>query len=242
MISQREHMNQVAWHEFCHVYRVARFIARVHARTNAYCFIMKSGFLTLSATVATLLLLTPAAQGANLVFTAHLSGGAESPPVESPGTGFTTVTYDPLGHTLRVEATFSDLVEPTTVAHIHAPTAFAGIGTVGVATQLPTFPGFPAGVTAGTYDATFDLRETSSFSPSFLTIHGGGDPAEAEAALIAALLDGKAYLNIHTTFAPGGEIRGFLAPSVPEPGMGLAGVVALLGLFGVNRWRRRTEG
>jgi hypothetical protein len=203
---------------------------------------MKSGFPTLCATVAMLLLVPTGAHGASFVFTAHLSGAAESPPVESPGTGFTTVTYNSVLHTLRVEANFSGLIGSTTVAHIHAPTAFAGEGTIGVATQLPTFSGFPAGVTSGIYDATFDLTEASSFSPSFLTNHGGGDPTAAETALVAALLEGKGYLNIHTTFAPGGEIRGFLAPSVPEPGMGLAGAVALLGLIGVNRWRRRMEG
>ena len=38
-----------------------------------------------------------------------------------------------------------------------------------------------------------------------------------EAALLAALDNGQAYLNIHSSFAPGGEIRGFLQP-VPEPG------------------------
>ena len=68
---------------------------------------------------------------------------------------------------------------------------------------------------------------------------GGGWVAGAEAALAAALMDGKAYLNIHTAFAPGGEIRGFLVPSVPEPGMGWAGALLFFGLVGANAWRRR---
>ena len=38
----------------------------------------------------------------------------------------------------------------------------------------------------------------------------------AETSSVTGLDAGRAYLNIHTSFAPGGEIRGFLAP-VPEP-------------------------
>jgi hypothetical protein len=193
----------------------------------------------LSATSALLLLAAASANGASLVFTAHLSGAAENPPVASPGTGFTTVTYDPLLRTLQVVATFSDLVGLTTVAHIHAPVEAPG--NIGVATPVPTFPGFPNGVTSGTYDMTFDLTEASSFNPAFVTNFGGGSVEEAEAALVAALIAGKAYLNIHTSFAPGGEIRGFLR-SVPEPGMGLASALMLLGCAGMTAWRCRKQG
>ena len=82
-------------------------------------------------------------------------------------------------------------------------------GTAGVATTLPTFPGFPSGVTAGTYDQTFNMLLASSYNPSYVT-NNGGTPASAFAALRAAISAGKAYLNIHSTMFPGGEIRGFL--------------------------------
>jgi hypothetical protein len=45
----------------------------------------------------------------------------------------------------------------------------------------------------------------------------GGTTASAEAALFGAIMDGRAYFNIHSSIYGGGEIRGFLAP-VPEPG------------------------
>jgi hypothetical protein len=190
-----------------------------------------------SATTALLFLAPWSANGASLVFTASLAGEEA---VETEGTGFTTVTYDSVAQTLRVEASFANLRGTTTVAHIHAPTDDPGVGTIGVATQLPTFPGFPAGVTAGSYDATFDMTLASSFSWGFLSNHAN-DPAAAAAALVAAMLEGRAYLNIHTSFAPGGEIRGFLAPSVPEPGMGLVSALVLLGFGGMQVLRRRSQ-
>jgi hypothetical protein len=134
------------------------------------------------------------------------------------------VTYDNVAHTLDVDVTFSGLVGTTTVAHIHC--CVDPPGTVGVATFPGTFPGFPVGVTSGTYSGAWDLTLDSSYTDPFRTNFGGGTAAGAEAALFQGMLDGRAYVNIHTTFQPGGEIRGFLA--VPEPatllllGLGLA--------------------
>ncbi len=159
--------------------------------------------------VALLLLAVSSASAAIMVFQAGLSGTAEFPSNASPGTGFTTVTYDSILHTLRVEVSFSGLVGNTTASHIHCCTT----PTAGVATTTPTFAGFPLGVTSGTYDNTLDLTMSSSFNPSFVTAHGG-TAAGAEAFLAAGLTSYVAYLNIHTNSFPGGEIRGFL---VPEP-------------------------
>jgi hypothetical protein len=137
----------------------------------------------------------------------NLSGASEVPPNSSGGTGKALITIS--GNLMRVQVTFSGLTGNTTASHIHAPTAAATTGTAGVATTTPTFTGFPLGVKAGTYDHTFDMTQASSYNPAYITANGG-TPASAYTALKTAIDAGKSYLNIHSTFAPGGEIRGFL--------------------------------
>jgi hypothetical protein len=141
------------------------------------------------------------------IYSANLAGGNENPATPSAGTGNTTVTLDTTTHTLQVVVSFSGLTSGTTASHIHC--CVAPNGNAGVATTTPTFTGFPLGVTSGTYNHTFDTTQASSWNPAFITANGG-TPAGAEAALAAGLAAGQAYLNIHTTNFPGGEIRGFL--------------------------------
>ena len=59
-----------------------------------------------------------------------------------------------------------------------------------VATTTPTFPGFPPGVTSGTYDNTLDTSLASAFNPAFVTDHGG-TAAGAETALFYQALFGE---------------------------------------------------
>lgn len=189
-----------------------------------------------AAAAAIVALAQPAAANI-LVYTASMSGPAESPPNASPGTGFVTVTIDDILDTMRVQASFSGLLAPTTAAHIHGPTAAANTGTAGVMTTTPSFVGFPLGVTSGLMDQTYDLTVSSSYNPAFLAA-SGGTPATAQAALMANIAAEKAYFNIHTTTFPGGEIRGFLnaVTETPEPAsMALFGV----GLLGLVASRRR---
>jgi hypothetical protein len=190
------------------------------------------GTLTAIA-MATLGLAATAAHAHEVIYTAALNGTSESPPNSSAGTGSATVTLDLDLNTMLVEVNFAGLTGNVTAAHIHSATATPFAGTAPVATPTPTFPSFPSGVQAGTYSQLFDLSLAGSYNPTFVTAHGPllGD---AEAFLLTSFESGTAYLNIHTTAVPGGEIRGFLVP-IPEP----AGLAATLVAAPLLRRRRR---
>lgn len=197
---------------------------------------MKSKLLSKAITASSILVffLNSTSHATIFSYEVTLDGPSESPANASPGTGFATVNFDDSANTLFVDLVFSGLLGTTTASHIHAATAVPGTGTAGVATTTPTFPGFPLGVTSGSYTVTLDLTSASSYNPSYITANGG-TTAGAEAALAAAMAAGEAYLNIHTTVVPGGEIRGFLTP-VPEPSsLGLAGLGGAVLALGARR-------
>ena len=167
-------------------------------------------------------------------YTEPLSSGNENPVNSSTATGYAIVTVDTIQNTMNVQVTFSGLTMGDTASHIHC--CIAPGGNVGVATTLPTFTNFPSGVTNGTYNNTFDLTLASSYNPAFVTA-SEGTTADAEAALLAGLAADDAYLNIHTTQNPSGEIRGFLVAS-PEPATSLLAGLALAG-FALKRRQSR---
>jgi hypothetical protein len=164
----------------------------------------------------------------------EMSGALENPVNASLGTGSGLVTFDLDVFSMRVQAEFSGLTGTTTLAHIHCCDMFPTNAIV--ATQVPTFTGFPAGVTAGSYDHTFDMALASSYNPAFVTAHGNSISQAFEDLLNAARAGDRAYLNIHTSFRSGGEIRGYLV-FVPEPSSLVLAAVALSGLFLQRRKR-----
>lgn len=186
------------------------------------------------AMMASMLLPTPFAHATIIEYVANLNGSNELPVNFSPATGFAVITIDDVLNTMMLNVTFSGLLGATTVTHIHCCTATPLMGTVGVATAIPNLSGFPPGVMSGTYLNTLDMTQATSYNANFITANGG-TPATAQAFLFNGISLGGAYLNIHTTQFPGGEIRGFLT-QVPEPAtLALIGI----GMIGIGYQRRR---
>ncbi|MEO7495649.1 MAG: CHRD domain-containing protein [Massilia sp.] len=180
------------------------------------------------AVAAPLLLAASLSQAVNASYRANLNGQIEAPPNASPGFSNTVIELDPTALSLQVTMPFASLLSTTMAAHIHCCTGSPFTGTAPVAGELPTFTGFPQGVTSGNYQHTFDLSDPSWYNPAFLAANGG--TAATAAALVSGINANEAYVNIHTTAYPNGEIRGFVVTAVPEPagwamlGLGLAGL------------------
>lgn len=184
------------------------------------------------------LALTQAASATVITYETALSGANETPPSGSTATGFAIVTIDTIAQSIEVNVTYSDLAGPSTAAFIHCCTGLPGTGNAGVATQVPSFTGFPLGVTSGTYDQVFNLTLDTFYNPPFEAANGG-TAATAEAALLAGMAADEAYLSIHSTVDPNGEISGFLVPvrATPEPATFLMAGGALAGLAMLRRKR-----
>lgn len=189
--------------------------------------------LARAATALFTLAVFGAPASAQSTWQAFLSSAQEvGPPNGSIGNGYAFMSLT--GNMLSIHIEFSGLTGLTTASHIHC---CAGPGVnAAVATQTPSFIGFPLGVTSGTFDNIYDLTLSTSYRAGFIT-DNGGTTASAMAVLINGMNTGNAYVNIHTQSAPGGEIRGQIV-ATPEPSTVVLLTAGLVGVMVAARRRR----
>ena len=138
-------------------------------------------------------------------FFARMIGVNENPSILSDGSGTLKLDLDRKAGTATYELTFSGLSAPATQSHIHFAKARVNGGIFVWLCQSATNPG-PAGTPdcppgGGTVTGTI-TASTIVAVPAQLIAAGDFD------ALTDALASNSAYANVHSTAAPGGEIRG----------------------------------
>lgn len=124
-------------------------------------------------------------------FVVHMTGSQEVPPVETEARGIGIFHLSKDGATLRWMITVTH-IENVTMAHIHGRADAA----------------HAAGVMAPLFVQTFAGEQNGFLMRGVITRGEGGLNAAAFDEMIAAMRDGEAYVNVHTTQHGSGEIRG----------------------------------
>jgi hypothetical protein len=146
---------------------------------------------------------TPPPVSKIITFTGDLKSSNENPTNTSQGTGTFTITLDTSTNLLTWDVQVNGLTTNINNGHIHGPAA-AGVNAGVILNFNPaassgipgsTFSGF--GTTAGRAQGSLTLTSAVVFRTD-----ANGD------SLKKWLLNGQAYVNVHTTQNPGGEVRG----------------------------------
>jgi len=128
---------------------------------------------------------TPAAANTLLAFEVLMNGAQQNPPVASPSTGVALVLLDKTTNNVCYRISYTPLGGTELLAHFHGPAA----------------PG---------QDAPVLVNITPSPSPVGSPKHGCVLFAKDQ---VKMLTKGLMYINVHTSIAPNGEIRGQVLPT-----------------------------
>lgn len=161
---------------------------------------MKRTAITLMLVAGLLFMTMPAGWagvGSDRNFVAHLSGGEEVPPVDTKATGQAMFQLSRDGTELSFRLNVAN-IENVTQAHIHLAPAGSNGGVV--AWLYPDGP--PAQLIPGRSDG---VLATGTITAADLV---GGLAGLDLSDLVEAMRTGNAYVNVHTSQFPGGEIRG----------------------------------
>ena len=144
------------------------------------------------------------AQGKNA--TTQLQGFEEVPAISTPATGRFTARINHEAETIAYELSYSGLQGSVTQAHIHF--AQKGVNGAIVIFLCSNLGNGPAGTQAcpaspGSISGTADADDV-------LAVSAQGIGAGQMHKVLRAIRSGIAYVNVHSTLFPGGEIRGQL--------------------------------
>jgi hypothetical protein len=146
-------------------------------------------------------------------FKARLRGLEEVPPVATEASGSFSATLSSDGSTLSYTVTYNNLNAPVLFSHIHFGLSREAAGVMvflcgpaagakgGPPAGFPNPPACPD-TTSGTVSGT--VTAANVIGPDTQGITPGADFAK----VVQAMREGAAYVNVHSTRSPSGEIRG----------------------------------
>jgi len=148
-------------------------------------------------------------------FRADLRGLNEDPPVATAATGSFSASLSADGTTLSYKVTYNNLNAQVLFSHIHFgfPKEVGGVMVFLCGPNAGAMGGPPAGfpnppacpdTTSGT--VTGSVTAANVIGPNNQGITPGVDFAK----VVRALRERAAYVNVHSTRSPGGEIRGLV--------------------------------
>jgi hypothetical protein len=140
------------------------------------------------------------------VVRADLIGLQEVPAVSTPARGTFRAVVDTVANTITYRLTYDALEGTVTQSHVHfgQKNVNGGISFF-LCSNLPNPPPGTQACPAPPAEVVGVITPDNVIGPA-----GQGIPAASFAEIAAAIDDGFAYANVHSTLAPGGEIRGQL--------------------------------
>lgn len=132
-------------------------------------------------------------------FRAELTGFEEVPPVLTRASGSFRASLNPDGESLSYELSFSNLSTPSTAAHIHFAQRRVNGPIIAFLCGGDNKPDCPE--LGGTINGVIT-------SEDILAIPEQGLAAGDFAGFLRIMRAGVAYVNVHSTMHPAGEIRG----------------------------------